>query len=348
MDRASRHHRVLGVQKRRPVSRTILRQGRSLVGSREFDDEPGAARLGVLGTDVAPVARHQRVDQGEPAAGAVLSGAEHRLLQVVRDPRTVVRDGESDRLGSDRHRDLDVRVGGVVVLDGVLEEVVDDRPDAVVGGHNRRLGEVGPDGRRERIVDPSGHFRDHGHDVDRFVQLSALGADPEGPTAYIRAKGRAEKLVRESGLDWTVVRPSVVFGDGGEFVGFTRLLTTPYVTGLPGGGKTRFQPIWVRDLAPMLADALEEDEHVGQTYEVGGPETLSLREATELVFEAEGKSISIVPLPMPLAKIGLPVLGSLGFPMGSDQYEGLDFDNTPTTNDAEVFGRDPASLRSFR
>ncbi|MDZ7849800.1 MAG: NAD(P)H-binding protein [Halodesulfurarchaeum sp.] len=51
--------------------------------------------------------------------------------------------------------------------------------------------------------------------------MSALGADPDGETAYIRAKGRAETVVRESDLDWTIVRPSVIFGDGGEFVGFT-------------------------------------------------------------------------------------------------------------------------------
>jgi uncharacterized protein YbjT (DUF2867 family) len=65
--------------------------------------------------------------------------------------------------------------------------------------------------------------------VTRFVQLSALGADPDGATHYIRAKGQAERVVRESSLDWVLVRPSVVFGDGGEFLDFTRLLTTPYV-----------------------------------------------------------------------------------------------------------------------
>ena len=192
------------------------------------------------------------------------------------------------------------------------------------------------------------------HGVDRFLQMSALGADPSGPTHYLRAKGKAEEVVKNSELDWVIFRPSVVFGDGGEFVYFTKRLKQIFAPAvplypLPGGGtKAHFQLIWVDDLVPMLADALEGDEHVGQTYEVGGPETLSLREATELVFEAEGKSITIVPLPMPLAKIGLPVLGSLGFPMGSDQYEGLDFDNTPTTNDVEAFGRDPASMRSFR
>jgi len=192
------------------------------------------------------------------------------------------------------------------------------------------------------------------HGVDRFLQMSALGADPAGSTHYLRAKGKAEDVVRQSDLDWTIFRPSVVFGDGGEFVYFTKRLKQIFAPGvplypLPGGGtKAHFQLIWIDDLVPMLADALEDDEHVGQTYEVGGPETLSLREATELVFEAEGKSISIVPLPMPLAKIGLPVLGSLGFPMGSDQYEGLDFDNTPATNDVEAFGRNPTSMRSFR
>jgi NADH dehydrogenase len=192
------------------------------------------------------------------------------------------------------------------------------------------------------------------HGVSRFLQMSALGADPNGATHYLRAKGNAEAVVRNSELDWTIFRPSVVFGDGGEFVYFTKRLKQIFAPAvplypLPGGGKkAHFQLIWVDDLVPMLADALEDEEHVGQTYEVGGPETLTLREATELVFVAEGNSITIVPLPMPLAKIGLPVLGSLGFPMGSDQYEGLDFDNTPTTNDVEAFGRTPTSLRSFR
>ncbi|PSP84250.1 complex I NDUFA9 subunit family protein [Halobacteriales archaeon QS_6_64_34] len=192
------------------------------------------------------------------------------------------------------------------------------------------------------------------HGVSRFLQMSALGADPNGATHYLRAKGNAEAVVRNSELDWTIFRPSVVFGDGGEFVYFTKRLKQIFAPAvplypLPGGGKkAHFQLIWVDDLVPMLADALEDEEHVGQTYEVGGPERLTLREATELVFAAEGNSITIVPLPMPLAKIGLPVLGSLGFPMGSDQYEGLDFDNTPTTNDVEAFGRTPASLRSFR
>jgi len=189
--------------------------------------------------------------------------------------------------------------------------------------------------------------------VEGFVQLSALGADPRGDTAYIRAKGQAEEIVRESGLDWTIFRPSVVFGEGGEFVSFTKRLKGMFAPGvplypLPGGGKTRFQPIHVADLVPMLVAALEGDEHVGETYEIGGPETLTLRQVTDLVYEAERKGVTIVPLPMPLARIGLTVLGAVpGFPMGPDQYRSLRFDNTTADNDVAAFGVDPDELTTL-
>ena len=232
------------------------------------------------------------------------------------------------------------------------------------------------------------------HGVPRIVQMSALGADPDGATDYIRAKGEAEAVVRASSLDWTIVRPSVVFGDGGEFVSFTKKLTTPYVTGLPGGGKTRFQPIWVGDLAPMLADCVEGcterppgesdseaegesdskaegestaeatsggvqassgdsrttpgDEHVGETYELGGPEVLTLAEVAKRSYRAEGKSLVVLPVPMALARVGLTVLGAVpGFPMGADQYRSLEFDNTTADNDVVAFGRDPDELRTL-
>ncbi|GAB7009306.1 complex I NDUFA9 subunit family protein [Halorubrum trueperi] len=189
--------------------------------------------------------------------------------------------------------------------------------------------------------------------VDRFVQLSGLGADPDGDTAFIRAKGEAEEIVRESGLDWTIVRPSVVFGEGGEFVSFTKRLKGMFAPGLPlyplpGGGKTRFQPIHVGDLVPMLVAALEDDEHVGETYEIGGPEVLTLREVTDLVYEAERTDVTIVPLPMPLARIGLTVLGAVpGFPMGPDQYRSLRFDNTTADNDVGAFGVAPGEMTTL-
>ncbi len=192
------------------------------------------------------------------------------------------------------------------------------------------------------------------HGVDRFVQLSALGADPDGPTHYIRSKGRAEQAVVDSSLDAVVFQPSVVFGDGGEFVSFTKRLKKLFAPGLPlyplpgGGKKTRFQPVWVGDLVGMLADSLEDDNHVGEIYEIGGPEVLTLREITEMVYEAEGKSMRIVGLPMGLAGVGLKTLGVVpGFPMGGDQYRSLNFDNTTADNDVEAFGVDTAQMMTL-
>ncbi|WP_226481284.1 complex I NDUFA9 subunit family protein [Natrinema amylolyticum] len=185
-------------------------------------------------------------------------------------------------------------------------------------------------------------------DATRFLQISALGADPNGATAYIRAKGKAEAVVTESSLEWTIVRPSVVFGDGSEFIEFTKTLTTPYVTGLPGGGKTRFQPIWIGDLVPMLAETLEDDAHVGETYELAGPQIATLADITELVYAAEGKDVTIVSIPMGLAKLGLSAVDSLPFvPFGPDQARSLEFDNTVDDNDVTAFGRDPADLRTL-
>ncbi|WP_247731605.1 complex I NDUFA9 subunit family protein [Halovivax limisalsi] len=186
-------------------------------------------------------------------------------------------------------------------------------------------------------------------DVDRFLQLSGLGADPDAPTRHLRAKGRAERVVRESDLPSVIVRPSVVFGDGSEFLSFIELTTTPYVTALPGGGSTRFQPIWIGDLAPMLADALEDPDHADGTYELGGPERLTLADVTRLYYETRGKSVRIVPVPMTLSRLGLTLAGPIPFvPFGREQALGLTVDNTVDANDVPAFGRSDGDLRTLR
>ena len=219
------------------------------------------------------------------------------------------------------------------------------------------------------------------HGVGRLLQMSALGADPDGDTAYIRSKGLAETVVRESDSEWTIFRPSVVFGDGGEFIPYTKRLAPPYLTPLPGGGTTRFQPVWVGDLVPMLADAVagvapddgpepqlgddltpairpadDDTPHAGATYEVGGPEVLTLAEVARLAHGADGKPVDVVSVPMPLAKVGLSSLDAVpvgvldalpGVPrMGSDQYRSLQLDNTTADNDVDAFGVDSTELRT--
>jgi uncharacterized protein YbjT (DUF2867 family) len=198
-------------------------------------------------------------------------------------------------------------------------------------------------GGTENLVDAA-----EAHDVDRFVQMSALGADPDGDTHYIRAKGRAEAIVRESDLAWTVLRPSVIFGEGGEFVSFTLKLTPPILAPLPGGGATRFQPIHVGDMVAILGDALEDEAHVGESYDIGGPEVLRLADVAKLGRRAKGQSVRILPIPMALAGIGLRIGGAIpGFPMGADQYRSLQFDNTVADNEVPAFGYDPADLTTL-
>lgn len=193
-------------------------------------------------------------------------------------------------------------------------------------------------------------------DTARFLQVSALGADADGATSYLRAKGEAEELVRASDLPWTIVRPSVVFGDGSEFVDFVRWVSFPpmigrlwwpYVSPLPGAG-ARFEPIWVDDLVELLADVLEGDDHTGATYEIGGPEVLTLAEIVRLIHGAADKRARIIPIPTVLAKLPLSIGEYLpGFPLGADQGRSLDIDNVTTENDVAHLGRDPSELRTL-
>lgn len=184
------------------------------------------------------------------------------------------------------------------------------------------------------------------HGVPRIVQMSGPGADPDAPTEYLRAKGLAEEAVRDSGLDYVIFRPSVVFGDGAEFLRFSRLVAPWPVAPLPGGDDVKFQPIWVGDLAPMMADAVEDDAYEGD-YDIAGPETLTLEEVTRLAWREKGKSITLLPMPMALADVGLTVLGAVGGPLGADQARSLKLDLTIADNDIDAFGVDEADLTTL-
>ncbi|PGF15860.1 complex I NDUFA9 subunit family protein [Natrinema sp. CBA1119] len=232
------------------------------------------------------------------------------------------------------------------VTDSNLEEVVDGH-DAVVNlvalpSH------VQPRGQSHEAV----HFEGTRHlvaaaertGVERFVQLSGLGVESGVDTAYFRAKRRAERVVRDADLEWVIYRPSVVFGDGCAFIPFVERLSPPLVTLLPGGERTWLQPIWVDDLAPMLADGLEDDRHVGQCYEIGGPERLTL---AETVSRIRGGG-AVVSIPMGLAAIAAILVDPIPWvPFGRDQYRVLGLDNTTADNDATEFGVSSKSLRTL-
>lgn len=183
---------------------------------------------------------------------------------------------------------------------------------------------------------------------DRLLQFSAIAADPEGPTSYLRAKGKAERVITAADVDWTIVRPTVVFGPGDEFVPMTRTLTTPYVTGLPGGGRSRFQPIAVTDLVNLMARALEDESHVEEVYELGGPTVYTLADVTRAIYAAENKPVRIIPIPMALARIGLAVIDPVpGIPFGRDQYRALSVDAIADPNDVDAFDVAEADLTTL-
>ena len=180
--------------------------------------------------------------------------------------------------------------------------------------------------------------------VDRFVQMSALGVDSDVETAYFAAKRGAERAVRNSDLDWVIYRPSVVFGDGCAFLPFLRRLSVARVLALPGGGRMRIQPIWVDDLGEMLADGVEDDRRTGETYELGGPDVLTLAETVVLLRP----NTVVLSLPMELSALGASVAAYLpGIPIGRGQHRVQTLDNTVVSNDVAAFGVDERNLHSL-
>lgn len=180
--------------------------------------------------------------------------------------------------------------------------------------------------------------------VDRFVQMSGLGADAGVDTAYFRAKRRAEAVVKRGDVPWVIYRPSVIFGDGCAFLPFVERVVPPMVAPLPGGGTMQLQPIWIGDVAPMLADCVTEDGHVGEVYDIGGPERLSFRDIVDIVC---GNRL-VIPIPMPLAGLGFAVAGAVPFvPLGLDQYRVFRHDNVVLDNDLTAFDRQPADLSTL-
>lgn len=128
-------------------------------------------------------------------------------------------------------------------------------------------------------------------DVRRLLHMSAMGASEDAPSEYSRTKAAGERAVRASGLDWTIIRPSIVFGPGDGFVSLLAPIVekNPLFIPVIGRGETRFQPVSVYDVARVFADALEKPETIGKTFEVGGPDVLTLNEIYREIATVLGK-----------------------------------------------------------
>jgi uncharacterized protein YbjT (DUF2867 family) len=140
--------------------------------------------------------------------------------------------------------------------------------------------------------------------VQRLVHVSAIGADPGSSSAYARSKGLGEEAVRAAFPEATILRPSVVFGPEDEFFNrFARLARISPVLPLFGGGRTKFQPVYVGDVDNAAFAALTDKSARGRTFELGGPEVLSLADVFRIVLRETNRERWLVPVPFFAADI---------------------------------------------
>jgi uncharacterized protein YbjT (DUF2867 family) len=138
----------------------------------------------------------------------------------------------------------------------------------------------------------------------RMVHVSAIGADENSPSRYAWAKAAGEQAVLSAVPSATIMRPSVVFGPEDQFTNrFAALAKMSPMLPLIGGGETRMQPVYVGDVATAVADAVDGKAKAGATYELGGPEVLTMREIMEIIMRITGRDRALVSLPFGLAKL---------------------------------------------
>lgn len=165
--------------------------------------------------------------------------------------------------------------------------------------------------------------------IDAITHVSAIGADAGSKAVYARTKAAGEKSVLDILPDSTVLRPSIIFGpEDGFFNLFARMAQLSPVLPLIGGGKTRFQPVFVGDVAEAVALAVSGGTKPGTTYELGGPEVKTFRECLELMLEIIDRKRLLVSLPFAIARLEARFLQMLPNPLLTvDQVRLLETDN---------------------
>ncbi len=258
-----------------------------------------------------------------------LVAAGQRVVAMVRTPTA----GEMvlGRLASAQRAAVEIRIGDVTRpetlrpamagVDGVVHLVAIPRDAS--GGADLRL--VNTDGTRAVIAAMS----EAG--VRRLVHMGALGVVDDPSLHYASSKAKAEACVRASGLDWTILKPSIQFGEGDGFfniiAGLVRI--SPGLVPVPGDGSARFQPIHVADVSSIVVLAVGDPTTIGDAFELGGPRYWTYREITREVAAALGKMRAIVPVPLPLIRLvaGTAERVHIPFPVATDQLRQLRFDN---------------------
>jgi NADH dehydrogenase len=214
-------------------------------------------------------------------------------------------------------------VDAVVNLVGILSEGGRQRFDAVQAFGARAVAEAA-----------------RGAGLKSIVHVSAIGADADSPSAYARTKAAGEAAVFETLPGSAVFRPSIMFGPEDHFFNrFAGLVRLMPAFPLFGGGHTRFQPVFVGDVAQAIADAVESKAKPGTAYELGGPEVKTFRECLETMLAAIDRQRLLVPVPWWMASTGASLLQLLPKPLLTlDQVRQLKVDNV-VSDAAKADGR---------
>ena len=219
------------------------------------------------------------VERGGGAGGRVRVATRHamraRHLQLLPTVEVAVGDVHDDAQLARMLRDSDAVINLVAILHG--SEAAFDRVHA-------RLPE-----RLAAACKAAG--------VRRVVHVSALGAGLDAPSRYLRSKARGEAALKAGGLDLTVLRPSVIFGERDRFLNLFASLQSIFPVMPLAGAEARFQPVWVDDVATAIVRTLDDPTTIGTTIECTGPRQYTLRELVGLAGEWSGSRRPVLPLP---------------------------------------------------
>ncbi|HET7728085.1 MAG TPA: complex I NDUFA9 subunit family protein [Candidatus Limnocylindrales bacterium] len=276
-----------------------------------------------------------------------LIDAGHRVVALVRTEASA--DRVRRRLAPEQQSAVDVRIGDVTRRDTLPDAFAG--VDAVLhlvalprdwdGGQTLRL--VNTEGTRN-VVEAA-----RAAGVRRFVHQGAMGVVDDPALHYASSKARGEAIVAASGLDWTIVKPSLLYGPRDGFfnilAGLVRM--SPGMVPLTGSGRARFQPLAIDDLARIVVATFADPATVGGTYELGGPRWWTYREIMDEVLRAMGARRLLVPVPVPLIRLvaASAELVRLPFPVATDQLRQLRLDNIGALDGVRAaFGFEPRDM----
>jgi uncharacterized protein YbjT (DUF2867 family) len=188
--------------------------------------------------------------------------------------------------------------------------------------------------------------------VKRIIEISGLGTRPDKPGSYMQGRYLAEKMLKESGLEWTIIQPSVLFGKNAPFIkGLSDLIRTSPIVPLIGGGKIMFQPIYVEDVVTVIIKVLEDPlSTTNKTYTIGGPAYYSFTQIIDALLQAMHQQRMKVPAPTSLVGVGAAVMEALlpRPPLTKAAMTLFTFDNTTDLHSVERdFGFTPTSFTTY-